>query len=141
MKEGKGIQSCLWAEEEIVELSRIVERHLGKMGRKLYASVRVQRPTTILNAYMFDAQAQKIWVGDIEMGKDWQALLTLYGRLGTLYILTQEEGSSLSARPLLSQIRDRAAVIVEHRRTLYSRDFAQTVRLRKEKLQLHGHKR
>ncbi|NTU99564.1 MAG: hypothetical protein HGA55_00355, partial [Methanoregulaceae archaeon] len=40
---------------------------MGITGRMLYKSKSMKKPTTIFNANIFNAEAKKIWFGDLEI--------------------------------------------------------------------------
>jgi hypothetical protein len=129
-----GIQSSFWVDEEITEISYLAERLLGKAGRILYITKSMRAPTVILNANVFNANAKRIWFGDIEIEKDGKALIKLSGSLGALYILYEAEGRFLEQPPSPLLIKDIAVVAVEGEDILYSRDFAERVGILKKRL-------
>ena len=129
-----GIQSSFWVDEQITEISYLAERLLGKAGRILYITKSMRAPTAILNANVFNAEAKRIWFGDIEIERDEKALIKLSGSIGPLYILYEAEGRFLEQQPSLSLIKDMALVAVEEGAILYSRDFAERAGILKKRL-------
>ena len=77
-----------WSDAKFVKPSLVTDKILGMSGRMLYRSKSLKQPTTIFNANIFNARAEKIWVGDIEIERDKEALCRLSKRIGTaLYTL------------------------------------------------------
>lgn len=128
------IQGSFWVDGEITEVSPLAERLLGRAGRVLYLTKGMRAPTAILNANLFNAEAKRIWYGDIEIERDGKALIRLSERLGSLYILYETEGSFLDRKPSPFLIKEIAAVAIEGGEVLYSRDFAERVGILKKRL-------
>jgi hypothetical protein len=126
-------QGTLWDHFD-KDIPSVAERFLGKAGRRLYVSVRVQRPTSLLDACIFDSESRKIWVGDIEISLRWKALLLLSEAIGTLYIVEDKHGSLPKHALSPDSLRSKSAVIIERGRLRYSKSFTERIRLRREQL-------
>ena len=71
-------------------------------------------PTSIFNANIFNAKAEKIWFGDLELGRDHDriALIELSKAEGPIYILYEFDGRFLREYPTPDYVRAVAAVTV-----------------------------
>jgi hypothetical protein len=128
------VQTSLWDEEELPGTASIAETLLGPRGKRLSFGEGSTKPPTIFRADIFDSNGEKIWFGDIEIDRDANALLSLSGKLGPLYILDETDGRFLSKKPAPLFIRHIATVVVEGGNLLYSRDLAERVGILKRNL-------
>lgn len=128
------VQRSFWVDEEITEISRPAVSLLGIPGRTLYPKRSMRQPSTIFNANIFDGQGKKIWHGDLEIERDREALTRLSLRVGTIYILYESDGRFFTQKPSLDFIRARTALMVEKGRIMCTRDFAERVRLLKQRM-------
>lgn len=132
----KAVQASFWPEEEIVGMSPTAETYLGAKGRKFFVNRGVKMSTTIFNASLFNARAEKIWFGDLDIQRDEDALLRLSAKIGNLYILDKLGERFLGQKPSLYSIRNKAAVIIEEGRILCSKFFAVKAGIVKGKVNL-----
>ena len=116
-----------WTDVKFFRPSRLADKLLGMCGRMLYRSKSMKQPTTIFNANLFNAKAKKIWVGDMEIERDKEALLKLSKRLGPLYILWEPDGRFLEFMPTICYVKSMAAVTIENGSISYSKHFAEYV--------------
>lgn len=130
---GKNKESY-WKDAKFVNILPTADKLLGMCGRMLYRSKSMKQPTTIFNANIFNAKAKKIWFGDIEIERDRKALLKLSKRIGPLYILWEMDGRFLDFIPSIGYVKSRAAVTVEDGVITYSEEFAEYVKVLRERL-------
>jgi hypothetical protein len=101
---------------------------LGLPDRMLYRSKSLGKPTTIFNANIYNAEAVKIWYGDLEIERDKDALTELSNRKGPLYILWERDGRFLEQKPTVEYVKERAIVTVNDQKITYSEEFRLIVR-------------
>lgn len=112
-------------DRQVLDISWDAAELIGMVGRMLYRSKSMRKPTTIFNANIFNGQAKKIWFGDLEIERDREGLLALSGRVGPLFILREMDGRFMDRMPTPGSVRADAMVIVEHGEIVYSREFAE----------------
>jgi len=133
MKNRKEIQlkeTCSSVDKKFTNLLVTAYEILGIPGRMLSRSKNMRKPTTICNANVFNANAEKIWFGDIEIERDQEALIQLAATEGTLYILYETDGRFLDQIPSPDYVRSVAAFIVENGGIRYSDQFEKYVKFR-----------
>lgn len=113
--------------DKFARISRTATELLGIPDRMLYRSKGMAKPTTIFNANLYDAKADKIWYGDLEVERDTEVLLKLFDSIGPLYILYEMDGRFLEKPPTMAYIKDRAAVTVQNGAITYSPEFQKRV--------------
>ncbi|MGD0885370.1 MAG: hypothetical protein ABSA46_10965 [Thermodesulfovibrionales bacterium] len=116
-----------WTDAKFTRISRTAVTLLGMLDRMIYTSKSMRQPTTIFNANIFNARANKIWFGDMEIERDKEALLKLARRVGPLYILAESDGRFLDFMPGLAYLKSRALVTVGD--IFYSKEFAERVEI------------
>jgi len=109
---------------------------LGLTGRMLYKSKSMKKPTTIFNANIFNAEAKKVWFGDLEIERDRESLIELSRRLGPIYILWESDGRFLRELPTIGYVKSVAAVAIQDGEIWYSEDFDRRVKFLTEKAAL-----
>ena len=134
MVAAKLVQASLLTENEIDGLSSTAELLLRTKGRRLRNNRNAKNSSTILRAGLFDSEAKKIWVGDIDIDieKDGKVLLSLSDKFGPLYILDDTNGGFPRRKMSPQLLRHIAQVVVEGGNILYSRDFAKRLGLIKK---------
>lgn len=123
-----------WVDKRFIKISKAAEKYLGLSGRMLYPSKRMKKPTTIFNANIFNARAKKIWLGDIEIERDKDALLKISKGPGPLYVLWEMDGRFLEHIPSIGYVKSMALVTVKNGCILYSRDFAERIEILKNRM-------
>ncbi len=118
----KAIQQSFWTDQEMNAMPSTVESFLGHKGKRLPDREGIKKPV-VLRVNIFDYDGKKIWFGDIDIGKDSEALLSLSAELGPLYLLQKAKARFLT-RPSARFIRNIAEVVVEAGHILYIRDLA-----------------
>ena len=123
--------------DKLARISRDAVALLGTPDRMLYLSKSMRKPTTIFNANVYNAGAEKIWYGDLEIERDREALIELSNREEAIYILWEMDGRFLKKAPTITYIKDRAIVTIENGAITYSPAFQRyvdfTKRRQKEK--------
>lgn len=113
--------------DKFARISRTAMELLGIPDRMLYRSKSMAKPTTIFNANLYDAKADKIWYGDLEIERDAEALLKLSDVSGPIYVLWERDGRFPKQAPTMAYIKDRAIVTVQNGAITYTSEFQERV--------------
>ncbi len=109
--------------DRFTRISKHATELLGYPDRMLYRSKSMARPTTIFNANVYNAKAEKIWYGDLEIERDREVLIELSNRVGAIYILWEMDGRFLEKKPTEAYVKSRAIVMVENGNVTYNEEF------------------
>ncbi len=118
----KAVQQSFWTDNEMAGMPSTAESFLGLKGKRFPDRGDTGKPA-VIRVNVFDYDGKEIWFGDIDIGEECDALLSLSAELGPLYLLQAAKARFLT-RPSARFIRFIAEVVVEAGHILYSRDLA-----------------